>query len=656
VAVREEMLWRLYRRELKWAERMEERKKKRGMKGLLLSGMSANRHDVDDLDADDDDDDTYEYYSEDEEEYDPTSAHLYGQTRFEMNCAHRMFGCYPADVDAFGHGPNGPSGEKNDDTGDESGYVLQSSGNDGSKNQYPDLCTNLWNIFTYPLLPCFNWSCCGSPNSYGCHLQFCGLCGLAQEAREANISIPRHYRMMDYITMEPFLKYYPKIVQLRLLGRNGSFLDHCRALSHLSTILLQAWLLIIVILLSLSLWDAVRFWKLADFAVLTATFLQSFIVMYMVHWGWHRYDLSIDAVIKYFACGFVLCTGMAFTIEASQYLSMKLVLVLVVKFLGVSEVKDNGFGGMTIKMDNWSDVHARLLQFVGNDEGFYDSRRHLSGERDILQGFFDRNPWAVLVYSFLTSYIMAGLVEEVCKYFGFVMVDHPDFCSEREMAKAKEIMPTLLFGHETHVGGDDVELTASRSTVESKETRLTVTESPFATFDPKNQRRSLSSIRAGVTVAMVAVALGFTCCENVVYILVYNRSSLTAELATLVMKSMFPIHAVCAAIQSIHVCRRDLEKDMSFGLGRIVLPSVIIHGTYDFLLLTISKSWQRSHKENYFYQGDDGSWTVTVMSFFASVAVLTMASLYYIIRSRAQYVRLQARVIGLQQDDFSLLA
>lgn len=119
---------------------------------------------------------------------------------------------------------------------------------------------------------------------------------------------------------------------------------------------------------------------------------------------------------------------------------------------------------------------------------------------------------------------------------------------------------------------------------------------------------------------------------------------------------MFPIHAVCAAIQSIHVCRRDLEKDMSFGLGRIVLPSVIIHGTYDFLLLTISKSWQRSHKENYFYQGDDGSWTVTVMSFFASVAVLTMATLYYIIRSRAQYVRLQARVIGMQQDDFSLLA
>ena len=33
------------------------------------------------------------------------------------------------------------------------------------------------------------------------------------------------------------------------------------------------------------------------------------------------------------------------------------------------------------------------------------------------------------------------------------------------------------------------------------------------TFRPEMQRRSLVSIRSGVTVAMVAVALGFACCE-----------------------------------------------------------------------------------------------------------------------------------------------
>lgn len=329
--------------------------------------------------------------------------------------------------------------------------------------------------------------------------------------------------MLDYITMEPFLNYYPRIMELRLMGRNSNLLDHCRALSHLSTVLLQGWLVIIVTLLSLSVWGVVRFWKLADMAVLVATFVQAFGVMYFVHWGWHRYDLSIDAVIKYFACGFVLCTGMAFTVEALEFLALRLMVMGVVWGLGVSEVQDNGFGGsMSVKTDEWKDVQHRLLQFAGyygnvvGDEGDADigGERHLSEEDDIIQGFFERNPFAAIIYTLLTSYLLAGFVDEVCKYFGFVMVDHPDFCSERELSKAKEVMSLLHLHHDQEDGvGGDVELTASRSTLESKETRLTAGESPLASFDPANQRRSLSSIRAGVTVAMVAVALGFTCCK-----------------------------------------------------------------------------------------------------------------------------------------------
>ena len=51
-------------------------------------------------------------------------------------------------------------------------------------------------------------------------------------------------------------------------------------------------------LLLVSLSSAVGYWDLSDMAVLTTTFLQSFAVMYCVHWGWHRHDLSLDAVIK----------------------------------------------------------------------------------------------------------------------------------------------------------------------------------------------------------------------------------------------------------------------------------------------------------------------------------------------------------------------
>jgi len=179
----------------------------------------------------------------------------------------------------------------------------------------------------------------------------------------------------------------------------------------------------------------------------------------------------------------------------------------------------------------------------------------------------------------------------------------------------------------------------------------------LARFDPATQRRSLGSIRAGVTVAMVAVALGFACCENIMHIFIFNnRSSLRSEITTLVAKSLFPVHPIAAAIQSVNVCRRDLERDPSIGLGRIVLPSLLFHGTYDFALLMITSSWQRSHKEQYFYQGGSVTWAA-VVSFCASLGIVLAGGLYYRFSSRAQYTRLQheARRGGMEANSGLLL-
>jgi hypothetical protein len=161
----------------------------------------------------------------------------------------------------------------------------------------------------------------------------------------------------------------------------------------------------------------------------------------------------------------------------------------------------------------------------------------------------------------------------------------------------------------------------------------------IASFEPSMQKRSLSSIRAGVTVAMVAVALGLTCCENILHIFVYNRTSLQSEITTLIAKSLFPVHPLAAAIQSIYVCRRDLEKDSSIGLGRVVLPSVLFHGTYDFALLLISDSWKRSQASQYFYSGDYHSHE-TIITLCISVAIILSGWLFYVVQSRRQYARL----------------
>jgi len=618
VMVREEILWRLRRREEKIRKRIEERRERLN---LRLDGKGGNNNAPGDGLVQGAESEEYEYYSEDEYEYHRSGYETsLGQTRFEMNCAHRMLGCYPSDI---------PRDSCCSDGSEADDYVLQQQRQSGDVN--PDLCTRIWSCFAKPCLPWAPW-CCG--DSYGFHPQFCGLCALAQEAREANLTLPRHLRMVDYITMEPFLLYYPRIVELRRSATN-SFWAHCRAISALSRTILFSLKVVIVTLLIVSVSSAFGYWELNDMMVLLTTFLQSFAVMYFVHWGWHRYDLSIDAVIKYFACGFVLCTSMAFTVELLEYLAFQGVVMGLVWWLEVRVVDSSGYGGGGMR-----DV------MTGGQHG-----RSLAAGSDVLEGFLKRNPAARIFYILVSSYLMAGLVEEVCKYFGFVMVDHPDFCSEREMEKAKATMPLQLLRDreeeddegedepvENEVGSNEKgKPTSSPARVGQAQVEIDAT---LASFNPAMQRRSLSSIRSGVTVAMVAVALGFACCENILQIFIYNRSSLRSEITTLIVKSLFPVHPIAAAIQSIYVCRRDLEKDPSIGLGRIVLPSVIFHGTYDFVLLLVTSSWQRSNNEAYLGQGNNLT-GVAVLSFCASLFMVLAGGLYYTFSSRAQYARLR---------------
>ena len=409
VMVREEILWRLKRREEKIKKRMEERRERltMGRLGPLevhvggTEGTSVNTADSDD----------YEYYSEDEYEYQKRGyENTLGQGRFEMNCAHRMIGCYPSDIPRGGL--SSPHGIFSDE------YILQQDNtcSDAADDNNGDLCTRIWSCCAKPIFGCV--PCCN--NSYGFHIQVCGLCGLAQEAREANVTLPRHLRMIDYITMEPFLLYYPRIVELRTMAVN-SFWEHVRALSSLSKLLLVSFKVILVALLMISLVNSVYYWSPADMIVLVATFLQSFAVMYCVHWGWHRFDLSIDAVIKYFACGFLLSTGMAFTVELVEYLTFKLMVMGVILLLDVEEVQDNGYGGLGAGGMRTMSDGTRLLQFFGgidNNSHTEQHGRYLSAGSDILQGFFERQPAAKVFYILISSYVMAGLVEETCKYFG----------------------------------------------------------------------------------------------------------------------------------------------------------------------------------------------------------------------------------------------
>ena len=73
--------------------------------------------------------------------------------------------------------------------------------------------------------------------------------------------------------------------------------------------------------------------------------------------------------------------------------------------------------------------------------------------------------------------------------------------------------------------------------------------------------------------------------QNLLYVFGYTPSqSVGLEIETLIARSIFPVHPLCAAIQSIGVCKRDLEGQPGVGLGRIIAPAILLHGSFDFVL------------------------------------------------------------------------
>ena len=90
-------------------------------------------------------------------------------------------------------------------------------------------------------------------------------------------------------------------------------MTHLKAISRLSRYIL-GWFLVSFIII-VATWHSRASFSWPDMVILTATFVQSFLVIYLVHWIFHKSDLSLDAVIKFFAAGFLIAVPAAFFFE-----------------------------------------------------------------------------------------------------------------------------------------------------------------------------------------------------------------------------------------------------------------------------------------------------------------------------------------------------
>jgi RsiW-degrading membrane proteinase PrsW (M82 family) len=504
-----------------------------------------------------------------------------GQTRGDIRRAHAPCSCYVRDT------------------------PLNNQDDDATSNK-ASICTNFFR--------CFTNICCGV--CCGMHFQLCGMCGLAQEARQIEKLLPVAHRRADYITMEPFTNYYARIYQARYPETDGiSSIPWWNQLSKLSLRIIGTSIFFLGLLFIWSLL-AKRMghpFGPISFLLLCATFLQAFLFLYIVY-AYSSRDLSLDALIKFFASGFLLTASFAVFFELAVGLTIRVTMSIIMAMSGIDVVDDNSYGGTMFQAlpgfgKVWLSAGMDTSSF--NDNGTSDYR-------DYLHVYGREHPFVYTVYLLITAFFLAATVEELSKYFGYRMVEHPDFLSRRQLEEAAECF-------------------------DASEDEEEAAESQHHTHGFNQRNLTLESKGSMITVAMVAVSLGFATCENLIYVFVYTEASLGMQLLVLFARSIFPVHPIAAAMQSIRVCERDLERRKAILLGRIITPAVLFHGGYDFCLMWIQ--FIATKDGQYVDANDDGleSKDTSVLWSIAVALVFVLVGLrYYFRQSKGQTERLQS--------------
>jgi len=549
------------------------------------------------------------------------------EDQYEGACSHTLCGCYPIDPP-----------RKGDEIEDEVQVNDEGVSQQKKKSHNEDCVGRGFN--------CLLGLCCGFICK--CWFQCLSICALAQEAREIRLLVPTRFQRVDYITHQPFHEYQKEVNDLRRgwMGKTrkkSGIMPHFNALSRLSRYILVLSLLLTVVVAATLFFNPRASFSWPDVIILSATFLQSFLVIWVVHWIFHKSDLSLDAVIKFFAAGFVIAVPSAFFFEG---VLINITYSSVYLVYGLGEF----MGGETFAQ--WISQHYRLL-------------------------------W--IVAEIFNAYVVATVTEELCKYYTFRCVEHPDLIfltglvstTQDERALEGGVVKYPFSSHQVQRTNmknpyDDDASHYSRSSRNShrskgseKNVGLDLNEEEFC--EDEQDFRMHRQKAAAVTTSMISVAVGLACAENFLYVFLLGGTGSTSgvedgtsamdgylqEWTVLLFRSVFPVHALAAAMQSVNMIRKFVEtEDVNghrIGVGRIILPAVILHGSFDAILLGINffieTSWEDYMEEN---DGDvdEGNPSpynpvvVNIIAWLSIILVMLAGILWYYNENRSQRLRL----------------
>ena len=324
------------------------------------------------------------------------------------------------------------------------------------------------------------------------------------------------------------------------------------------------------------------------------TLLEPIILLFFVYWYWNRLDISADAIIKYFASGFFLCTSSVFVYEVLASIGAS-VFVFLYSFLGLVILSVTGETDLTDISIDEGDVTG--INIISGDTA--DNTDVNASEEEFYEGLDVPQSFVItiaIITSFLHAFLVASLIEELLKYLCFWMVEHPDLGNDVSLVPIPKSQQPPTEGSDLPPN-EDMELLPPRSPEEGGANYISTDGSSLESQEDSMQKVTMAMARSkphpvsfesrgsAITVAMVTVAIGFACAENFLYVFIYTEGNIVEEVTTLIIRALFPVHPLCAAIQSIFVVRRDVEKDNSVGVGRILFVAWLLHGAFDFLLM-----------------------------------------------------------------------
>jgi hypothetical protein len=531
-----------------------------------------------------------------------------------------LFGCYPVDSHAADYADYGDDDDNDAGDGEESVFTAATNGTKKKRKRKGG------DFMTRTMTCVFN-CCCGKLCS--CWCQLCSICALAQEAREARLLTPPSMQRIDLITHQPFHEYAGDVTNIRrrfMQHANRTWVQHYAALSHLSRYLLLGFVLIVAFTVTIMFVHPMGGFDWGDALVLVATFTQSFLVLVIVFGIFHRSDLSFDAVVKFFAVGFVICVPVGLVIEG-----------IVIN-------------GLVSLMYLW---YYLLHWTIGEDFDVW---------------LVDNNRIIWMVGELINAYFVAALVEELCKYYGFRFLEHPDLIFltglDRSAQQAQgqggldsykydsQLVSEFSRSQEISECGESVD-SRGRRKKNSSSKRRGLRGSDEEEDEP--ELRTLQQQAAAITTGMISVAVGLACAENFLYVFFLGGTGgdigrISGELAILLFRSIFPVHALSAAMQSVNMIRKFIEEKHGatrrMGVGRIIFPALLLHGTFDAVLMCVNAYIEASWDTYYENGGKDedevpyNALLVNLSAAFGIIAVMAVSFGWYSYQNKQQMNRL----------------